>query len=150
VPADRLKIEPGFIYFRGDGLRRSKIGVSPKRTIGVLGSWDPESGVLTIVHFHQPRNIFDYVNSMWETQKQPFAGDAANSYNDGPAAPGAAPLGPFYELESSSPGLALKPGLSYTHVHSTFHFQGSIPDLDAIARHALGVGLAQIEAALPH
>jgi len=47
-----------------------------------------------------------------------------NSYNDGPPSPGAKPLGPFYELESSSPALALKPGESATHIHRTIHLQG--------------------------
>jgi hypothetical protein len=53
-------------------------------------------------------------------------------------------MGPFYELESSSPALALKPGLSYTHVHSTYHFQGPLEELDKIAVHVLGVNLARI------
>jgi hypothetical protein len=30
----------------------------------------------------------DYVNSMWEDQKEPFSGDVVNSYNDGPTATG--------------------------------------------------------------
>jgi len=147
VPSDRLKVTPGVIYFKGDGLHRSKIGLSPRRSLGVLGSYDAENETLTIVQFRQPKNVVEYVNSMWEIQKEPFTGDAVNSYNDGPASPGAAPLGPFYELESSSPALALKPGLSYTHVHSTFHFQGPVEDLDAIATRVFGVGIAEIQGA---
>jgi len=147
VPGDRLRIEPGVIFFKGDGLRRSKIGLSPRRSLGLLGSYDAENETLTIVQFHQPKGAVDYVNSMWEIQKEPFAGDAANSYNDGPASPGAAPLGPFYELESSSPALPLKPGISFTHVHSTYHFQGPIEELDKIAIHVLGVGLVRIASA---
>lgn len=149
VSSDRLKIEPGVLFFKGDGQKRSKIGVSPRRSLGVLGSYDADNQVLTIVHFNQPKGAVDYVNSMWEIQKEPFAGDAVNSYNDGPASAGAAPLGPFYELESSSPALALKGGLSFTHSHSTFHFQGSVEDLDKIARRLLGTGIAQIASALP-
>jgi hypothetical protein len=144
VPGDRLRVEPGVLYFKGDGQRRSKIGLSPRRSLGLLGSYDAENEALTIVQFQQPKGALDYVNSMWEVQKEPFAGDAANSYNDGPASPGAAPLGPFYELESSSPALVLKPGLSYTHVHSTYHFQGPLEELDKIAVHVLGVNLARI------
>jgi len=144
VSPDRLRIRDGVIYFKGDGLQRSKIGVSPRRSLGVMGSYDAENETLTIVQYHQPKNVYDYVNSMWETQKEPFAGDVANSYNDGPASPGAAPMGPFYELESSSPALALKPGLSFTHVHTTFHFQGPIEDLNAIALRVLNVTIAQI------
>jgi hypothetical protein len=144
VPADRLRIEPGVLFFKADGQRRSKIGLSPRRAMGVLGSYDAENEVLTIVQYHQPKGAVEYVNSMWEIQKDPFAGDAANSYNDGPAAPGAMPLGPFYELESSSPALPLKPGQSFTHVHSTYHFQGPLEELDKLAVHILGVGLSKI------
>src|SRR5258706_14825849 len=112
VAPDRLRVGPGVVFFKGDGLKRSKIGLSPLRSVGLLGSYDSENGTLTIVQFNQPKGMVDYVNSMWgEFQKEPFSGDAANSYNDGPASPGAAPMGPFYELESSSPTLALKPGL---------------------------------------
>ena len=149
VPGDRLKIEPGVLYFKGDGQKRSKIGVSPRRSLGVLGSYDADNEVLTIVHFNQPKGAVDYVNSMWEMQKEPFGGDAVNSYNDGPASPGASPLGPFYELESSSPALPLKAGLSFTHVHSTFHFQGTVQELNKIAHRLLGADVAQIAAALP-
>ena len=46
---------------------------------------------------------------MWEMQREPFKGDVINSYNDGPPAPGKPPLGPFYELETSSPALSLRP-----------------------------------------
>jgi len=80
-------------------------------------------------------------------QKEPFRGDAVNSYNDGPPAPGKEPLGPFYELESSSPAAALKPGHALRHVHRTFHFIGPREKLDAVARSTLGVGLDAVEAA---
>lgn len=147
VPADRLKVTPGMIYFKGDGEHRSKIGVSPRRCLGVLGSYDAENETLTVVQFRIPKGVTDYVNSMWEQQKEPYAGDAANSYNDGPASPGAAPLGPFYELESSSPALGLKPGIAYTHVHTTFHFQGPLEELDMIAVRVFGVTLEKIAGA---
>jgi hypothetical protein len=64
-------------------------------------------------------------------------------------APGKPPLGPFYELETSSPALALAPGERYTHVHRTIHLNGPEADLDRIARATLKVGLADIAGALP-
>src|SRR5688500_5609175 len=88
-----------------------------------------------------------YVNSMWEIQREPYKGDVINSYNDGPPAPGKAPLGPFYELETSSPALRLSPGQRHTHVHRTFHLVGPDSDLDRIARATLGVGLTEMRAA---
>ena len=148
VPADRLVARGGRLFFKGDGEHRSKIGLSPERATGILGSYDAASGLLTVVSYTQRAGASDYVNSMWEIQKQPYRGDAVNSYNDGPPAPGAKPLGPFYELETSSPAAALGPGQSLTHVHRTFHFQGERADLDALARKLLGVSLEAIESAL--
>lgn len=147
VPADRLVIKDGLLFFSGDGKYRSKIGISPRRVKPFLGSYDAANKVLTIVHLTIPDNAMDYVNSMWQIQNKPFGGDVVNSYNDGPSAPGAKPLGPFYELESSSPASALKPGETLGHVHTTIHFQGEEKALDQIARQALGVGLAEIKSA---
>ena len=149
VPADRLLAKDGRLFFRGDGERRSKIGLSPERATGILGSYDATRRLLTIVSYTQPAGASDYVNSMWEIQKQPYRGDVVNSYNDGPPAPGAKPLGPFYELETSSPAAALEPGKSLTHVHRTFHFQGERALLDTLARKLLGASLEEIEAFSP-
>jgi len=148
IPADRLVYRDNVLFFSGDGKYRSKIGIPPRRVKPFAGSWDAASGVLTLIHVTVPEGATDYVNSMWEIQKEPFGGDVVNSYNDGPAAPGAKPLGPFYELESSSPAAALKPGETMAHVHTTMHFQGPKPALESIARSALGVGLEEIAGAL--
>ncbi|WP_277479868.1 DUF6786 family protein [Catalinimonas alkaloidigena] len=145
VPEERLKVENGFIFFKGDGAYRSKIGVSPERALPVLGSYDAENEVLTIVKFTLPENVSDYVNSMWEIQKLPYGGDAVNAYNDGPLEGGDDQLGPFYELESSSPAKALAAGASLQHTHTTIHFRGSYETLDQLAREILGIGLDRIE-----
>jgi hypothetical protein len=148
VPDSRMKIKDGFVFFKGDGLHRSKIGLSPQRSKPILGSYDANDRVLTIVTYTKPAHVTDYVNSMWKLQENPFAGDVVNSYNDGPPEPGAKPLGPFYELETSSPAAALSPGESLTHENWTFHFQGSEEDLDMISRKCLGVSLETIKNAL--
>ena len=149
VPADRLvvKADEGVLFFSGDGKYRSKIGISPLRVKPFAGSYDAANRVLTLVHLTVPEGASDYVNSMWEIQAKPYAGDVVNSYNDGPASPGAKPLGPFYELETSSPAAALGPGGTMTHVQTTMHFQGPEKALDGIARKTLGVGLAEIKKA---
>jgi hypothetical protein len=147
VPAERLVVADGVLYFRGDGEERGKIGVSRKRARPVMGSYDSDGGVLTLVEYTLPADATDYVNSMWEISDTPYGGDVVNSYNDGPPGPGAAPLGPFYELESSSPAAELAAGESLTHVHRTLHFRGAEAELDAVARKALGVSLADIVSA---
>jgi hypothetical protein len=148
VPAERLKAEKGFIYFKADGQMRTKIGVGPKRAKPAIGSYDAQRKVLTIVQYTLPEGATDYVNSMWELQQNPYGGDVVNSYNDGPPEPGKKPLGPFYELETSSPAAALAPGASLSHVHRTFHFEGPEVELEAIARSVLGVGIKEIAGAL--
>ncbi|MBN2505091.1 MAG: hypothetical protein JXQ71_00200 [Verrucomicrobia bacterium] len=155
VPADRLVVKDDMVFFSGDGKYRSKIGINPKRArhpkraMPVMGSYDAAHKVLTLVQYSLPKNATRYVNSMWEIQKDPYAGDAANSYNDGPPSPGAKPLGPFYELESSSPPAALKPGQWLEHIHRTVHLSGPEEALDTVAQAALGVTLQDIARALP-
>ena len=68
---------------------------------------------------------------MWEMQREPFKGDVINSYNDGPPAPGKPPLGPFYELETSSPALSLSPASSTRTC--TARFIWSVPQAISIA-----------------
>jgi hypothetical protein len=148
VPPDRLKKGDSVLYFSGDGQYRSKIGLSPLRARDVLGSYDSRSHTLTIVKYNKPAAT-DYVNSKWEIQDQPFKGDVINSYNDGPPSPGAKPMGPFYELESSSPAVELKINESVVHTQTTFHFRGNEESIDRLARKILGVSVAQIKEAFP-
>ncbi|MFQ5788877.1 MAG: DUF6786 family protein [Acidobacteriota bacterium] len=144
VPGDRLAVGRDVLFFRGDGEHRSKIGIARPRARPIMGSYDGANRVLTLVQYTLPPEAVDYVNSMWEIQDRPYRGDVVNSYNDGPPEPGRPPLGPFYELESSSPAAALAPGESLTHVHRTIHLEGPEAELDRIARATLGIGLARI------
>ena len=99
VPEDRIYVGKDVVFFKGDSNYRSKLGLSPQRAKGILGSYDGENNVLTIVQYNQPSGAEMYVNSAWKIQENPFHGDVANTYNDGPAAPGGGQLGHFYELE---------------------------------------------------
>ncbi len=149
IAPDRLKVTDRAIYLRADGESRGKIGISPRRSRGLLGAYDADHHVLTLVQFDHPAGVTDYVNSLWKIQPDPFAGDEENSYNDGPPSPGAKPLGPFFEMESSSPAAHLKPHESTTHIHRTIHLAGDVPTLDRVARAVLGVSLEEITSALP-
>ena len=149
IAEDRLTVIGDHAFFKGDGQSRGKIGISPMRSKGLCGSWDPANGVLTLVTFTTPDKPMGYVNNLWEDQEEPFAGDTIMAYNDGPPEPGKAPLGPFYELESSSPALPLGPGESYTHTHKTVHYTGDCGALNEISEKVFGVGLQAIEDALP-
>lgn len=147
VPADRLHVSEKAIFFKADSRMRTKIGVGPGRSLPVCGSWNPSMNVLTIVVYTLPAGTTrtsEYINSMWEMQENPYAGDVINSYNDAPGAHGPT----FYELETSSPALALSPGQSASHLHRTIHLTGDRADLDRVSRQVLGVGLDEIEGAL--
>lgn len=137
VPGERLKMDDHAVYFSADGKYRSKIGLPASVATEWLGSYDADNGVLTLVNYTRPAGAKDYVNSLWEIQQEPFRGDAVNAYNDGPPSPGAKPLGPFYELESSSPAAALVPGGGITHVHATYHIKGTPAQLDPIMKRLL-------------
>ena len=147
VPPDRLVVhrDKGFLTFTTDGKERGKIGLGPRRAKSVLGSYSAEGRLLTIVEYDGPKRGAPYVNSMWEQQKQPYAGDVVNSYNDGPPGPGKPPLGGFYEIETSSPAAELAPGKDLVHTHRTFHFVADEASLDAIAQKVLGVSLADLK-----
>lgn len=149
VAPERLRVADGVVYFRADGKARGKIGISRRRARDIAGSYDPASRVLTLVQFSLPAQESEYVSSAWELQQEPYAGDVVNSYNDGPPAPGARPLGPFYELESSSPAVELAPGGTLEHIHRTLHLRGPEAELDILSRARLGVSLAQIASSLP-
>jgi len=145
VPSDRLVVKDSLVFFAADANYRSKIGVSPRRCKSLLGSYDAVNHVLTVVQYTLPKGTTEYVNSMWKIQDNPFGGDVVNSYNDGPSAPGKPQMGRFYELETSSPALALKPRERATHTQRTVHIQGEEEDLDAIAHTVFGVGIDDIK-----
>ncbi|MFP4356697.1 MAG: DUF6786 family protein [Phycisphaerae bacterium] len=146
IGEDRCKVLSDHVLFKCDGEFRSKIGISPFRARRVLGSWDPQDKVLTIVQFNLPDGAtrLPWVNSLWEMQDDPYAGDVVNSYNDGLPPDDSKQLGPFYEIETSSPAAELEPGASITHTHRTYHFAGSNEALSELARAVLGVDLAEV------
>ena len=143
VPSDRLKVEDGFVYFKIDGEYRSKIGLPSGSAKDLCGSYDYEQKVLNILKYTVPAGKADYVNGQWGEQEDPFAGDVINSYNDGPTADGTV-MGPFYEIETSSPGAALNPGESLEHIQYTIHFEGDEAQLSQIAEAVFGVDLQKV------
>jgi hypothetical protein len=146
IESSRLKVTDSHIFFRADGKSRGKIGLPPLRATGTMGSYDSENNILTLLLCRMPEGITDYVNSAWEIQDKPFSGDALNSYNDGPLEDGTQ-MGPFYELETSSPAAALKPGVTLSHIQFTVHLTGDIEKLEMISRKILGVGINEIKMA---
>ena len=80
VPADYLKIKDDVLFFRGDGTRRGKIGIGAARSKGIMGSYDGDTRVLTLVVYNVQKSPDGFVNSMWEQQKYPYAGDPVGGF----------------------------------------------------------------------
>ena len=142
ISKDKLLIKEDVLYFKGDAQSRGKIGIPPAALIPIAGSYDADKKILTILQFDYHGET-EYVNSVWELQKFPYKGDVLNAYNDGKNDLGSQ-LGNFYELESSSPAVALKSKQTIRHVQRTYHFQGQEVDLDKICQKLLGVTLNEI------
>jgi hypothetical protein len=144
VPPDRLLVENGIIYFKADGKYRGKIGIPPVRAMNFAGSYDAQNKALTLLCCELPKEKKDYVNSKWGHQEDPFSGDAINAYNDGPIEDGTQ-MGPFYELESSSPAANLKPGEKLLHRQRIFHFEGKEGQLSLITEKIFGIRLEEVK-----
>jgi len=144
VPSDRLIIRDGILFFKTDGKFRSKIGISPARALPFCGSYDPEKQVLTILWYSSPVSSGKYVNSKWGDQSSPFEGDVVNSYNDGPGEDGSI-MGPFYEIESSSPAAFLSAGERISHSQRIFHVTGPEEKLSIITEKLFNTSIAEIK-----
>lgn len=149
VPSERLRFSSQAVWFVADGKFRSKIGIPQSRVKPIAGSIDMQRGVLTLIHFTMPTDptAYSYVNNLWGSQEQPYRGDVFNSYNDGPAEPGRAAMGSFYELETLSPAAQLPTGKSLSHTQTTFHIEGDQASLARVVKAALGVDLKIDQAA---
>jgi hypothetical protein len=144
VPSDRLISQNGTIYFKIDGKFRSKIGIPFHRATPLCGSYDSEKTVLTLLWCSIPEEPVPYVNSKWGDQDDPYDGDVINSYNDGPVEDGSI-MGPFYEIETSSPGAALQPSETMKHTQRIMHFQGDESELAEIVQKLFNLDLIDIK-----
>ena len=140
MDARHRQVRGGTLLFRGDGSFRSKVGLSPKHATGRGGSLDLAAGTLTVIDYDLDREGA-YLGMEWEELSDPYAGDAATTYNDpGPAT--------FYELESIGEAAFLAPGQRAAHRHDVYHFTGPRAQLLALAEELLGVSEAEVLAFL--
>lgn len=143
IPSDRLVVDDGIIYFKIDGKYRAKLGLPAGSAKDLCGSYDSRKKVLNILKYTVPKGDAPYVNGQWGPQDDPFCGDVINSYNDGPTETGTV-MGPFYEIETSSPGAELAPGQSLTHTQYTIHIEGEETSLASIVEKVFGVDLDKV------
>ncbi len=132
ISADRLVVDEkgGYLLFRADARQRSKIGLSRARASTCIGSVDFSRRLFTVWTFPIRRRM-PYVNSLWEHQQSPYAGDVTNSYNDD------GNFGNFYELECSSHALALGPRERFCFPLEIHHYRRPREQLRALANELL-------------
>jgi hypothetical protein len=132
IDGNRLitKDKAGYLLFRADARERSKIGLSRSRAASTIGSMDLAKNLFTVWRFPIRRKM-PYVNSLWELQKHPYAGDVTNSYNDD------GNFGCFYELECSSHALALRPRKRFCFPLEIHHYRGELRPLTQAANKLL-------------
>ena len=93
---------------------------------------------------NRPERPCVYVNGQWGTQENPFDGDVINVYNDGPLEDNSI-MGPFYEIETSSPVAELAPGEGLTHTQAVVHLQGNDKMLAPIVQQVFKTDLEVIK-----
>lgn len=99
--------------------------------------------MLTLLWCTLPAGPESYVNSKWGDQDDSYNGDVINTYNDGPVEDGSI-MGPFYEIETSSPAAELLPSVSIRHIQRIVHLQGDEEDLAIVVRDLFNLDLKSI------
>lgn len=139
TPPDRYHVGEEVILMRTDGEYRSKMGLRPPFSVGMAGNYDPLQRRLTVVRFDSDPSAC-YLTQEWDPQADPLVGEVFHAYNDGPLEDGTV-MGPFLELESSSPAALLPPRQTLSHTHEVFHFVGDQDDLSTLSCSLLGISL---------
>ena len=129
---DQLRVTGDYALLRGSGAALAKIGLPPGLATGTGAALDYARGTLTVIDYDfDPEGI--YLGMEWRDLADPYAGDAATTYNDpGPDA--------FYELESIGEAAFLAPGETADHRHTVYHFAGPTAALEQVATAVTGVG----------
>ncbi|MBD1390903.1 hypothetical protein IC617_15845 [Neiella sp. HB171785] len=144
--ASHTNIVDDTVFYNADASYMNKIGIAPEYTKPIMGSYNAELNLLTIVKFQfEPPADGSYVNSVWQDDVDPYGGDVTNIFNYGLLENGRP--GPFYELETSSHARELAVGERLSHYHNTYHFSGDQQQLSKLSKALLGVSLQQLQQA---
>lgn len=133
---ERMKIKDSALFFKTDGLFRSKIGVPKQHAKSIIGNYDAKNSILTIVTFSFNHHD-NFLSSVEKEIDKLYDGDVVNSYNNS----GKESSPTFFELESAASGKILKSGKTNTHIHNTFHFEGDETALSSLSKQLLGCNL---------
>ncbi|WP_111706414.1 DUF6786 family protein [Lutibacter citreus] len=137
---DRLQVLKNVLLFKADGKYRSKIGVPNNIAPEIYGCYSKGKKRLTIIQYKKTvSNSFS--NSTVSIQKEPYKGEVIPIYNNGTMDYSKTDKTSFYELETTSPFVELKPNEKLKHFHRVYHFSGSEKDLNNISEKLLGISL---------
>jgi hypothetical protein len=145
-PAERWRVGRDHAVLKSDGVCRVKVSLGPKRALNRIGSISVDGTELAINDFDLYPEL-PYVAAFWReiSPEEALQGEAVSSYIDGPDEKGNR-AGDFYELETLSPALQLKPGESFVHRNRVVHLRGACEDIDEIAKRFLNVSTQHIVA----
>ena len=147
IKTSHTRIQGNVLFYKADARYMNKTGVSPEHAKPMFGSYDAKRKLLTLIHFPITKQTnVDYVNGIWRFDGDPFGGEIINIFNHG-VGEDESTSGPFYELETSSIALELKPNESYQHYQTTLHIQGDESALNLITQQVFGLTLAEITSA---
>ncbi len=144
VGGDRLSIAPDYVRMRVDGTKLGEITMNPNRSKGIIGSYDSERNILTVITYIRPASPKKYLPANWRRTNDLFEGDALSVFNNGPAHQGTFKADKFYETSTYSPAIALEPGKSQLHVQRIFHFEGSEYELGLLSEKLLGIPMSKL------
>ena len=140
----RVFVADDYVRFSCDGRHISGIGISARRSEGIVVSYDDKNSILTIVLYISPSGNRAYLPMSWRDTRSSFDGDAISVFNNGPASKNIYAADKFYTIASNSPALNLAAGKSQFHLQRTFHFTGSEYDLDLLSYKLTGISLKQM------
>ena len=88
IPQDRLRFGDGILFLKGDGLLQSRIGISARRAKPMLGVYDGQLQLLTLIQFTQQPEATEYASTEWRSLENPYDGDVIAAENNHAPAPG--------------------------------------------------------------
>jgi len=140
----QLAIFDNYVRLRTDAKKMIEVGINPKRSKGIVASYDAYNGILTVITYIQPASSKLYADNSWRNKDDPLLGDAMSVFNNGISNAGSFESTPYYKMSTNSPALALASEQSQFHVHRVFKFKGSEYELGLIAFKLIGVPIKDL------
>ena len=142
IGPDRLQVRQDrkYLWYKGDGRGRGKIGQTPARAAGIAYGLDLDHEMLTVLTYDVDPEAA-YLDNRWTEKAHASGGDVMDAYNN--FAETEALPGRFCEIEAVSPALALRPDESAALVTSTTFIQAKRATLLEVIQETSGCDLTE-------